>query len=167
MEYLELIKIALPALLVLLACYLTMTRFIERQPRPNETTNNAIRMKSYERLTLYLERITPENLIQRIDAPNMNCVALQKEMLKVIRQEYEHNLTQQLYVSKEAWDAVLIAKEGIKQLINASMESLAPDAPSIELAKVIINAYHGTASNPVELSIRVLKHDIDKMLGYK
>lgn len=167
MEYIiELLKITLPAILVIWAVFTTMSKFLARQaPTPNDKDNKALRLKAYERLTLFLERISPDKLIQRIQNPNMNCAELQMALLKIIRQEYEHNLTQQLYVSDEAWNSIIIAKEGINQLINSSMAGVNAEAPSIDLAKIIIETYQGTKSTPVELSIRMLKSEVVKLLS--
>ena len=167
MEYLvEILKITLPALLVIWAVFNTMSRFLARQaPTENDKSNKALRLKAYERLTLFLERISPDKIIQRIQDPNMSCADLQVALLKIVRQEYEHNLTQQLYVSDEAWNSIVIAKEGINQLINSSMSGVPADAPSINLAKVIIETYQGTSATPVELSIRMLKSEVVKLLS--
>ena len=167
MEYIvEILKLTLPAILVIWAVFTTMTKFLSRMaPTENDKSNKALRLKAYERLTLFLERISPDKLIQRVQDPHMNCADLQVALLKIIRQEYEHNLTQQLYVSDEAWNSVILAKEAINQLINSSINGVPANAPSLELAKMIINTYHGTKSTPVELSVRMLKSEVVKLLS--
>lgn len=167
MEYIiELLKLILPAVLVIWAVFTTMSKFLERMgPTENDKSNKALRLKAHERLTLFLERISPDKLIQRIHDSKMTSAELQLELLKIIRQEYEHNLTQQLYVSDEAWNTVVIAKEGINQLINSSMSTVEANSPAIELAKKIIQTYQSTKSTPVELSIRMLKADVVSLLS--
>ncbi|MDA3854094.1 MAG: hypothetical protein PF444_07635 [Bacteroidales bacterium] len=167
MEYIiELLKIILPAVLVIWAVFTTMSKFLARMaPTENDKSNKALRLKAYERLTLFLERISPDKLIQRIQDPNMTSAELQIALLKIIRQEYEHNLTQQLYVSNEAWNSVIIAKEGVNQLINSSIAGVEDNSPSLELAKMIIHTYQSTKSTPVELSIRMLKSEVVKLLS--
>ncbi len=167
MEYIiDILKITLPALLVLWAAYGTMTRFLSReeQKRGAEHKVNkealALRLKAYERLTLFLERINPENLIQRMDSDNENCADLQINLLKTIRWEYEHNLTQQLYVSDEAWSAILMAKESLKQLINASMTGVDPNGASLSLAQIIIETYHSSEVSPIDIALKQLKADV-------
>jgi len=172
MEYLiDILKITLPALLVLWATYSTMTRFFEREENrakdPNEKNKETLtlRLKAYERLTLFLERINPDQLIQRTQSPTMNCGELQLKLLKTIRSEYEHNLTQQLYVSDEAWDAIRLAKESISQLINTSMANIEADAPSLNLAQQLIETYHSTESSPIDVAIRQMKAEVVNMLS--
>jgi len=167
MEYIvELLKITLPAIIVIWAVFTTMSKFLARQaPTENDKDNKALRLKAYERLTLFMERISPDKLVQRVQEPSMTASQMQLALLKVIRQEYEHNLTQQLYVSDEAWTTVVIAKEGINQLINSSMSTVDANSPSIDLAKKIIQTYQSTKSTPVELSIRMLKADVVSLLS--
>lgn len=167
MEYIiEILKISLPAILVIWAVFTTMSKFLARlAPTENDKSNKNLRLKAYERLTLFLERISPDNLIQRIQDPNMSSAELQMALLKIIRQEYEHNLAQQLYVSDEAWNSIIIAKEGINQLINSSISGVDANSPSLELAKVIIHTYQSTKSTPIELSIRMLKSEVVKLLS--
>ncbi len=172
MEYIiDILKISIPALLVFWASYSTITRFFEREKEKQSSSKEgqkdtmALRLKAYERLTLFLERIVPDNLIQRTQSPTMSCAELQMHLLKTIRMEYEHNLTQQLYVSDEAWESVKIAKETINQLINTAMARVNPDAPSLELAKVLIETYHSSETTPTEMAVRQLKAEVVSMMS--
>ena len=65
-----------------------------------------IQMQAYERLILFLERIHPERLVFRVNKPGMSARIMQAEILKLVRDEFDHNLAQQLYISNEAWVAV-------------------------------------------------------------
>lgn len=174
MEYFfDLLKIIGPALLVLWAAYSTMQRFITREEnkqalevsKKDRASALPLRLKAYERLTLYLERITPENLIQRAQERQMSCSELQMSLLKMIRQEYEHNLTQQLYVSDEAWEAVAFAKESVNQLINTSMSVVDPEEPSLKLAQLIIEAYHSSDTTPTQVAVKQLKAEVVSILS--
>lgn len=172
MEFLfDVLKITVPAGLVLWGTYNTMSRFLEKEKeekrlKRNETSKKTIlplQLKAYERLTLFLERISPENIIQRSQKNNMTCSELQMALLKTIRMEYEHNLAQQIYVSDEAWESVFLAKESINQLVNASMASVPPHVPAIELAKRIIEAYHNSDTTPTEEAIKTLKLEVKEL----
>lgn len=172
MEYIgEIIKICVPALLVLWACYKTMNSFFSNEEKKRNTLKNndkstiTLRLKAYERLSLFLERINPDNLIQRIHTPNMTCSELQINLLKTIRIEYEHNLTQQLYVSDEAWEAIKLAKESVNQLINSATANINPDRPALDLAKVIIETYHSSNITPSEIALKQLKAETVALLS--
>ncbi len=173
MEYIiDILKISIPALLVLWATYGTMNRFFANESEKQSLKNNSnnkdsivLRLKAYERLILFLERINPDILIQRAHTPSMTCTDLQLNLLKVIRSEYEYNLTQQLYVSNEAWEAIKLAKETIIQLINSATSGLDADAPALDLAKLLIEIYHSTETTPTEVAIKQLKAETVALLS--
>ena len=79
-----------------------------------------IRLQAYERMALYLERISPNSLILRTFRPGMDIKALQTAMTKSIRDEWEHNLSQQVYLTTESWNRIREAKEEMINLINGS-----------------------------------------------
>jgi len=68
-------------------------------------------LQAYERLILLMERITPDNLIMRIDSTGMNTNEFHLELLSNIRAEFDHNISQQLYVSDLVWQDVYNAKK--------------------------------------------------------
>ena len=70
-----------------------------------------IRLQAYERMALYLERISPDSLVLRCYQPGMSTHLLQGVMTKTIRDEWEHNLSQQVYISSEAWNRIRQAKD--------------------------------------------------------
>ncbi len=78
-----------------------------------------IQLQAYERLVLFLERMTPNNLVLRCFAPNMTTQLLKDVMIKNIRDEFEHNLSQQLYISSQAWVYIKNAKEDMINTINS------------------------------------------------
>ena len=73
-------------------------------------------MRAYERIVLFLERTQPNSILMRQNLTKMNCLQLQTTLLKQIREEFEHNVAQQLYVSREAWALVCNAKESLVKL---------------------------------------------------
>lgn len=78
-----------------------------------------VRLQAYERLVMFLERIKPDNLVLRCYQPNMDTRLLRDVMIKNIRDEYEHNLSQQLYISNQAWVYIKNAKEEIINTLNS------------------------------------------------
>ena len=75
-------------------------------------------MQAYERLVLFLERMNPDNLVLRCYEPTMDSKLLKDVMVQNIRNEFEHNLSQQLYISNEAWALIKNAKEEMISTIN-------------------------------------------------
>ena len=77
-----------------------------------------IRLQAYERMVLFMERINPESLILRTHQDGLNAKEFHVRLIKSIREEYEHNITQQMYVSVGAWNMVTNAKNNIVKLCN-------------------------------------------------
>lgn len=96
-----------------------------------------IRLQAYERMVLYLERISPESLVLRCYQPGMEHRLLQGVMTKTIRDEWEHNLSQQVYLSSEAWNRIRNAKDEMIGIINSAAISTPADADPTRLASNI------------------------------
>ena len=76
-----------------------------------------IRLQAYERLTLFLERISPQNLLKRVSPISQEVEDYKSLLIQTVEQEYEHNLSQQIYVSDPCWRVVSAAKNSTIQTI--------------------------------------------------
>ncbi len=123
-----------------------------------------VRLRAYERMALFLERINPNSLLMRQNlGDNVSAATLHRELLTQIRQEWEHNAAQQIYVSDEAWNMTVNAKESIIELINTSAAELQPNTVAMGLATVILNTYNTTKQNEetmLDKAIASIKKDI-------
>jgi hypothetical protein len=97
-----------------------------------------LRAQAYERLTLFMERMQPSNLLVRVQTTGMNSQSLHRALIQTIRSEYDHNMSQQVYISDEAWELINQAKDQLLKVINAQVSSTAPKADAMELGKLII-----------------------------
>ena len=97
-----------------------------------------IRLQAYERVLLYLERMTPQNLLMRIRQDEMTAPELQFALVSSIRSEYEHNITQQLYVSVETWSLVHVGTEELIGTINTIGRQLPTDASGLDLSRAVL-----------------------------
>lgn len=122
-----------------------------------------LRLQAYERIILFLERISPANLIMRVNKPEMNSVQLQSALVKVIREEFEYNLSQQLYISPKAWELVKNAKEETIKLINIASGKTQETSASGELVKALIDLSVETDQLPVSLAIDAIKNEMQKL----
>ncbi|MCQ2250771.1 MAG: hypothetical protein MJZ66_06645 [Bacteroidales bacterium] len=175
MEYLEILKYVTPSIVVLVCAYLILNKFMKREAEKdklllqqkqadmlieNRKQVLPVRMAAYERLVLLLERIEPQSILARTVESNMMAIELQKALLVTIRAEFEHNYSQQLYVSDSAWKAVKDTKEVIIQLINQSAQTVAIDAKASELGKRIIDNYASLKESPIDGAISILKQEL-------
>jgi hypothetical protein len=164
----EIFKITLPSIVVFLTAYLIIRSFFERQEQEDQQKLKVnvqeqvlpLRLQAYERMILFLERIHPDNLISRVRESNMTAADLQVALLKDIRNEYSHNLSQQLYVSEDAWVLTQNAKEEMIKLINLCYGHVKPDDSAMELTRIIINTLMQSDKSPTEPAIRYIKQEV-------
>jgi hypothetical protein len=167
--FIEILKITLPAAAVFLAVYFLVSRFFDNEQKRREhelkrTTQNLItpqKIQAYERVVIFLERINPNNLVIRVNKHGMNSRQFHMELINAIKSEYEHNISQQIFVSHNSWELVKTAKEEIIKLINISATKVAADAPSNELAMMILNIVANMDKKmPNELALEYIKKEI-------
>lgn len=97
-----------------------------------------LQLQAYERLILLVERIALPNVISRTNQQGMSVGEMQYLLVNTIKQEFEHNITQQIYVSSEAWEAVRNLKEQNIHIINQVASFLPPESSGTDLNKHIL-----------------------------
>ncbi len=166
----DLLKIIIPAGIVLYAMFLTIKTMLQKQNESklielkakNKEIVLPIRLQAYERMTLFLERISPDQIIKRVSQGEMNVAELQYVMLNEIREEYNHNLSQQVYMSDDAWKIIKNAKEELIMLVNQSAKELNAEAKSIELVKAIYAQTLEKNIDSIDYGLNFLKNEIQK-----
>ncbi|GAB2635869.1 hypothetical protein GCM10027035_31800 [Emticicia sediminis] len=164
----ELLKILIPAAAVLYGMYLTIQTFLQKQFEQKELDIKAktieitipIRLQAYERMTLFLERITPANLLIRLGSPDIQAIDYQRVLLQEIREEFNHNLAQQVYISHETWEKIRTAMNDVVALINTSASEISPDATSINLSKKIFEKVINEKQQPTAEALKILKEEV-------
>jgi hypothetical protein len=121
-----------------------------------------LKLQACERIVLFLERIIPSALILRLNRPELTSVQLQSLMVKTIRDEFEYNLSQQIYISSTAWELVKNAKEEAIRLINHGGSKIPEDAPASELARTILELAMEKERLPVDRAIEAVKNEVRK-----
>lgn len=123
-----------------------------------------LRLQAYERLTLFLERIKPESMVIRNTQTGMSVIDLQKKLLENIREEFEHNLSQQIYISSEAWSMVVAARQSMMQLVSSTASEYKPDEPYMEYATSLLEEFADVSDDPVTLAIKYIQEEVKKIL---
>jgi len=163
-------KIIIPASLVLYAVFLIVRSFItkEIELRKLEVRSRSIetilpaRLQAYERMTLFLERIAPQNLLIRLNNPGFTARDFQKLLLDEVRNEYNHNASQQVYMSEEVWNQIRNAKEELIIAINEAASQLPAEANSIDLSKKIFEAVMSKNVDLISHALTELKKEIQQ-----
>jgi hypothetical protein len=168
--FIEFGKILIPSSIVLYLAYLLVRMFIEKEIelKKLEVRGRSIetllpnRLQAYERMTLFLERISPQNLLIRLNAPGMSAREFHQLLLGEIRNEYNHNASQQVYMSEDVWNLMKGAKEDLIVSINDAASDMGPESTSLDLSKKIFEKSVNKPVDPMAHALTELKKEIQR-----
>lgn len=171
--WIQLLQIILPSLLTATVIYLIIREFLKSEEKRKETELRKqlssqitpMKVQAYERMVIFLERLNPSNLVLRVNKHNMTNKQLHHALIQTIKQEYEHNISQQLFISNGAWQLIKTAKEETIKLINIAYSKVPPDNSSNELSLTIINVISSIEKKlPHEIALDYLKKEAAQFL---
>lgn len=159
-------------ILLLGAMYLTLNRILLSSERhrniellkSSKTITVPMRLQAYERLILFLERISPDALLLKLKNQALTNSDLHLAILQQIRMEYEHNISQQLYVSDAIWSRIKETKEQIALFINDIAKQSNPNSASIDLAKQILDKLMEEENSLISETIKAIKAEARKIM---
>ena len=120
-----------------------------------------IRLQAYERMALFLERITPSKLIVRVKPTSSDEDTYESLLVATIEQEFEHNLSQQIYVSDECWNIIVAAKNATIQLIRKA-GLLEKTGTSDKLREVILTEMMEKRA-PSDAALAYIKNEVGEL----
>lgn len=131
--------VAAIALAVAVLAYLRTYR--EKPTLPAQDSNTRLlRLQAYERLVILCERISLPSLISRVSQPQFPARDMQYMLIENIKQEFEYNASQQIYVSQPAWEAVRNLRDQTLLVINSLARTLPAEATAHDLNKGLLEA---------------------------
>lgn len=130
-----------------------------KESKPTSQTLLNLKLLAYERIILLIERLKPDSLIPRTLSSAATCKEYQLLLLNEIRHEFEYNLSQQLYLSENAWNITVNFKDSIIALINSAATDCAAEATPRQLGKKILERYI-TSGLQADQILRQIKADI-------
>lgn len=144
--FFEILKITIPAVIVFLTAWFLIKKFLDSrlQMKQLELQNSKqsislpIRLQAYERLSLFNERMNIQSLLLRNNNPELTTGELYIQLMLAIQQEYEHNISQQIYVSDKLWQIIRAGKDDVVAHISTVYEGLDPKAPSQKYADALM-----------------------------
>ncbi len=171
--FLEILKYILPAVVVFFTAYYimrnqsqeTLQKLAMETRKQNQNLITPVRLQAYERMVLFLERISPNQLIINLNQPTMSAHALRADMLATVNQEFAYNISQQVYVSAQAWNVIKVVKEQVIQLINAHYERMPEHAMAPDLSRAIIETLMKGETQPTQKAIDFLKAELNLYFG--
>ena len=164
----DILKIVLPAGLVIYGMYIIVVSFLKKErdsklitlKTKNTETILPIRLQAGERLCLLLERARPNNLIRRVNTGNYTAKELHRLLVEEVRDEFNHNLSQQVYFSDETWESVQNAIEQVITLINRAKQDLAEGAGGMDLNKRIFQLLLEGQHDGISSALKKVKSEI-------
>jgi hypothetical protein len=139
------------------------------RPKPAETAKSEdqqllqLRLQAYERMIVFIERLNPSNLFLRLYEQGMSAGELQARILNEVKAEYQHNVSQQLYINASGWTVLRKLKDDTIAMVNNAAGDLPAEASAKDLSKKVLEHMAGIAENPYDLTIELIKRDIHQL----
>jgi len=169
-KIIEILSYTFPSIIVGLIAYLFFLKYTKTEERKlkinllKEGQKDAlpIKLQAYERMTLFLERLNPSKLLIRVTSINNDKNAYALSLINTIEQEFEHNLTQQIYISDKCWSVIIASKNATIQLIKTTSEENNINNAQ-ELREVILKNMLNTLP-PSNTALAFIKNEVKVLL---
>lgn len=122
-----------------------------------------LRLQAYERLVLFIERVNPTNLLLRINSNGLSADELYTLIVNEVRSEFQHNVTQQLYVTSRAWSVTRRVKDDTLNVIANGLKTLPTNATGLELGQTVLNLLSKLDENPYDMAVGLLRQDLEDL----
>jgi len=169
--FLDILKLTLPAVIVGSTAYLLLKALLDERQRMDLSLlrNDAqkitlpLRLSAYERMMLLCDRADVANTMLRVRMPEMKVRELRGVLLMAINQEFEHNVSQQLYVSDTLWQIIRMARNNTLAMVTMTGNEIDPDAPSELLASALLQAMDEQGITPLQTAIIAVRMEAGKL----
>lgn len=159
----------LPAVIVGLVSYYFFKSYIKNEEnrrrylihKENQKHALPLRLQAYERMTLFLERISPGNLVTRVKPVNSSKDDYEQLLIQHIEQEFEHNLAQQIYLSSKCWSAIRASKNATISIIRKTNMSEKIDSAN-KLREIILTDLLDNQP-PSETGLAFIKREVNQL----
>ncbi|MBR9860358.1 hypothetical protein GYB22_06340 [bacterium] len=170
--FIDVVKFAIPALIVFAVSYKLLSKFLDDNAhsrlievkKEQSAMITPIRLQAYERLTIFLDRISPDNLVLRLSKSGQSAGELRALLIRTITDEFNHNISQQIYVSNQAWIMVKAVKEQIIGIVDSCYRECDEDASGPTLGKMVLTRLMESKEVPTQKAIEYLKREIEIVL---
>jgi hypothetical protein len=169
-EFAQMLMYTVPSVIVGAVAYLLAKKFIDREHqrtlmelrKENQKYSAPLVMQGYERLMLLLERSQIPGIISRVHRQGMSARLMQNEITTTIRAEFDHNITQQLYVSKNAWEYVKKSRDESIKLVNMAATKVNDGANALDYSRELLTLLAAQETDWNQKAIEVLRSEFRK-----
>ena len=167
--FIDILQFTVPTLIVFLVTYLSLKKFLDEDYKRRQLELKSkladeltpVKLQAYERLTILLERLKPDNLVLRLANTNINATEFRYLLIQQINDEFNHNVSQQIYVSDQAWTLIKAIRENTINQINDAYAGLREDARGTELGKNFLQLVVERNDQSAQQAIQFLKKTHD------
>ena len=122
-----------------------------------------LRLQAYERIVLFIERVNPANMLVRLNGTGLSAAELYSVVASEIRTEFQHNITQQVYVSSRAWMVVTRVKDDTLGVVTNAVKALPETATALDLSKTVLAHLSHLQDNPYEIALKIVREDMEAL----
>jgi hypothetical protein len=122
-----------------------------------------LRLQAYERVVLFIERINPANMLVRMNNPDYSAAELYMLIVAELRNEYQHNVTQQIYVSPATWAIVKRLKEETLAVANNAIKDLPETATGLEFSRAVLTHISASENNPYDAGLALIRKELEQL----
>ena len=170
---LEIIKLTIPALIVFWTVNTLLRRFLEGQQQlkglevreKQQQATIPLKLQALERLSLFCERISVPNLLLRINDPGGGPQGYKVALMLAIQHEFEHNITQQVYVSQQLWSIIKAARDDTVSFIDVVSEKIEEGASVADFRQALLSYHAGRETSGLDTALLAIKKEAALVLG--
>jgi len=122
-----------------------------------------LRLQAYERIVLFMERINPQNMLVRLNAASHSAAELHSIIIAEVRSEYQHNITQQIYVTSRAWGVTKRVKDDTLNIAANALKALPENATGLDYGKAILVMLSQLENDPYEIGAELIRKDLEQL----
>jgi len=122
-----------------------------------------LRLQAYERIVLFIERVNPASMLVRLHSTGLSAAELHSIVANEIRNEFQHNITQQIYVSDRAWTVVTRVKDDTLSVVTNAVKALPETATGLDLSKTVLAHLSHLQNNPYDIALKIVKEDMEAL----
>lgn len=167
LSVLEVLKYIIPSLIILGVVHFLLKNFFDSEFQrrqmelkiENSKLITPLKLQAYERIVILMERMSPNNLVFRVSTPGISATQLKITLIEDINNEFNHNVSQQVYISPQAWQMVRIAKEEMINIVNTAYSGLGPNAVGLDLSKGVFELMMKMDNTPTNKALEFLRKE--------
>jgi hypothetical protein len=161
-----------PAIIILFVIHYLFRREFDKYldlkfAEPNSNGNDqwlSLQLQAHERMIVFVERINPSNILIRLHQQGIGVSDLQSMVINEINTEYQHNITQQIYVADATWNVIKKLKEDTIAMIGNAGQGLPIESTGVDLSKKVLQHLSTMQDNPYDLTLSLIKNGVQRKL---